>query len=781
MKFSKLSIRIILLLTILWNLELCSKSLAIKNLHKNIVHSGAGHAVGLEKAGSTDLLRFQAHFTADGSERACWDFPCRLDLSQCAAVRLRIRCLNTHLASQLCIYIQTPGGWQRALVIPRSTGHWEDIVIPKSDFIPENDANASWKECLRVRLDAWRGAPGTFVFHLAEIEFQNANVSLALLRTGLNDLTEESKRREALRFCQKLGSALAAGGVYPAVVDEPDATAATLRTYQCVLLPAAEQTGAAATQQLCSYLRGGGKVAAFYALPPKLASAMELPAGKFTKASSLPRPLTQVVTTGGASFRQQSGAFMAVAPGAAKQLRVRAWWVDSGGQRTRYPAILQSPKGFWMTHVYLNQDPEHGTDVLTALLEELVPELRQAGAATLCHAAAFALANAKGDSDHREAKRALNHARISLATKDFAGVRRNTAQLFSHLADEAVPALAQWDEESTRATELRGVWMQSATGLPGQSWSATLAKLSAARFNTVFPRVLTPYGVAWRSAFAGRLPGLPSSGDPLAECLAAARNQQLKVHAWACLLSLEDAPANVQQEFQKLGVLQKSSSGKTLLWLCPSRKYTHDHLKNLVRELVRNYELEGLQFDMLRYQGSDSCYCDTCKELFTRHVKRRLDNWPECTRDPLAFKKQWEEFRCQQLAQLLQELSETAKAARPRIRLSAAVYPEIGSAKHNAGQEWQGWLRKKLVEFVTPMNYQSASNLFQANLSQECEALGLNASEQLVPGIGVTVKGLSIDETKRQIQSTRNQGLNGFILFEYNMQSAQAIVPYLMR
>ncbi|MBR4125933.1 MAG: hypothetical protein IKR13_06995, partial [Victivallales bacterium] len=85
------------------------------------------------------------------------------------------------------------------------------------------------------------------------------------------------------------------------------------------------------------------------------------------------------------------------------------------------------------------------------------------------------------------------------------------------------------------------------------------------------------------------------------------------------------------------------------------------------------------------------------------------------------------------------------------------------------------------VESVSPMNYQATTNQFQAYLTQQGETLGIRAAEQLLPGIGLTVKNLSVDETRRQIQATRNAGLNGFILFEYNAQSSQTIVPNLMK
>ncbi|MBR6471277.1 MAG: family 10 glycosylhydrolase [Victivallales bacterium] len=754
---------------------------ALGSCHRQFTHSGAAAPVQLETVGGQDLLRFSAHFATEGNNRACWDLPFRLDLSQCAGVKLRIRCLNTHLASQLCIYIQTTDGWMRAVITPRATGHWEDIVIPKSDFLPESQTNASWKNCTRLRLDAWPSSPGTFVFHLAKLEILNANAPLALLRCGLHENLDANKRREALRYCQKLGEALVSGGIYPAVIDEPDATATALHAFQCVLLPAAEQTGPAATLQLCTYLRQGGHLAAFYVLPPKLSAAMQLPQGKFTKASALSAPLAQVRTIGGGSFRQNSGAFMAVPSSSSDALRVRAWWVDASGARTQWPAILQTSQGLWMTHVYLNQDPDHAVPVLLALLEDYVAELRGIGAEALCRQAVFAVNNAGKDTPHAAARQALQQAQQAAQRKDYPAVRSAVQRVFSELADEAVPAMAQWDEESTRATELRGVWMQSATGLPGLSWGATLQRLSQARFNAVFPRFLMPYGVAWRSGVADRLSGIPQATDPVAECLAAAKNHRVQVHAWACLLSLEDAPPAVQQRFARQDLLQRTASGQQVMWLCPSRKFTHDLLLKEVRELVRNYALDGLQFDMLRYQGSETCYCDTCRELFVRYLKHRPDNWPVGARIPASYQRQWEAFRCQQIAQLLQELAEAARAIRPSLRISAAVYPEISTARRNVGQDWPSWLRRQTIHFVSPMNYQASTSLFQGNLTQQGEALGIQASRQLVPGIGVTAKGLGADETRRQIQATRNAGLNGFILFEYNAQSAQSVLPYVMR
>lgn len=709
------------------------------------------------------VLNLTTTFRQDGSARACWDLPLSVDLSQNAGIRLRVRCLNADLASQIDLFLHIDGIWHKAQFTPNTCALWEEQVISKASFSPEGNGGVSWRKCDRLRIAAWRGSAGDFSMQIAHFEFIPANVKLALVRGGGKKDASDANRAEALRYSRLLGEMLSEGGIYPAVIDEVDVTQAALRTYSCVALPSGEFLGENAVNQLCAYVRQGGKVGAFYVVPPRLANTMHLPGGRFMRVASLPQPLTQIRTAGGATFRQNSSSFLAVSTSDSENLKCRAWWVDATGHTTKYPAIIQCPYGFWMTHVFLKQDSRGAIPVLAAFFEEFTPELRKNAGEQLVKMAKFAVANA-GEGAHTSARRALKAALERQSESDYPGIVSAVSDVREALANEALPDGTAYVPAIRSRDELRGVWTRSASGLPGEGWSRTLRRLKLAQYNAVFPHFLSPYGAAWPSKFvAGRL-GKGADGV-VGECVAAAANLKIEVHAWVQCLSMVDAPAGIRGEFEKKGRLQRKINGMSLPWLCPTQRENRLLLVQAVSELARKYAVDGIHLDMVRYESSAGCYCERCRAAFARFIGHEPANWPDCTREPGQEKGRWEAFRCNQITHLAQELSKAAKAARPKVKVSAAVYPNLDSAKKNVGQDWLEWLRKDIVDFVCPMDYRPSAALLQGDLSRQRSEAGEYCS-RIYPGLGVTVHNLTKGEIERQIQAVRSAGMEGYVLFE---------------
>ena len=491
------------------------------------------------------------------------------------------------------------------------------------------------------------------------------------------------------------------------------------------------------------------------------------------RSSTLPQPLAQIKTAGGASFRQNSSSFLAVNVENSTNLKNRAWWIDAAGHATKYPAIISRADGFWMTHVFLKQDVRGAIPVLAAFFDEFAPGLRRNAATRLVQSARFAVLNA-GSGSHEIAETALRKAVERHDASDYPGVVAAVMQVREALANEALP-----DGNFVRlgrgaADEMRGVWIRSQSGLPGEGWGRTLRRLKLAQYNAVFPHFLSAYGAAWPSAAVhGRL-GKVDDGI-VNDCVAAAGNLGINVHVWVQCLSVSDAPASYVKELEKAGRLQRKSNGLTLPWLCPTQRENRLLLVRAVGELARKYDIAGVHLDMVRYESSAGCYCDRCRAAFTRFIGHTPANWPECTREPKQEMKNWEAFRCHQITQMAQELSKAARAARPRIKVSAAVYPSLDSAKKSVGQDWVEWLKKGIVDFVCPMDYRSSVALFQGDLARQRSEAGEYASK-ICPGIGVTVNNLSKGEVERQIQAVRSAGMDGYVLFEMTPNMASEVL-----
>lgn len=747
-----------------------AQSVALNN-PEAIISSGAASPARLSANG---IVILSAQFSAAGSARAVWDLSLRGDLSRSAGVRVRFRALNAAVASEMTMHINAGGEWYGAAFSPQTAEQWEEMIIPMADFLPEGGGGAhSRHKSLRLRIAAWRGGTGRFELQLASVEALAANCEVAMVRTAA--ITGEgSVRRAQMRYCQLFNRALAEGGIYPAVIEEADATSLILEKYRVVIVPYAEQLGSGTVDLLCDYLRGGGRLVVCHGLPPRLSAAMQLPGGRFVRAKQLTGgDFTRVQTAGGAFFRQHSTGIVAVAAPAAP-LKVRGWWCDSAGGATRYPAFIQSPRGIWFTHVYMHQDGMAGTAVLAALLEDYVPALRRTAAAEIQRRARFALDNADKSMPHHRAGAAWRALEGQIRRGNYPGALAEYRRLLGELADEAFATARQ----PVAKNEMRGVWMRSKTGLPGENWFRTMHRLKDCGINAVFPNFFTPYWTLYESAYSAADPVLKSLRDPISACIAAAANARIAVHAWCYTLSLGEAPEALRQKLAREGRLQTRFNGTQAPWLCPSDIRNRELLCNLVTELLQRYpRLQGVQFDMIRFESSNVCYCEQCRTAFRQYLGSAPEGWPECTLDASRQRSAWRAFRCGQINRLLQELSVAARKASPRIVISAAVYSDSDSARQGVGQDWPLWLKRGWVDFIAPMNYRPSAYLFQGDVTRQLSLVGSGNAARLRPGIGLTVCNMDQKELARQIQVVRNAGLEGYILFEFNSGSAGRLSP----
>jgi len=724
--------------------------------------SGAASMATMRVAG----LEFPAAFTPDGSPRAFWDIPLHLDLSQMAALRLRLYVLNPGLASQYNAYIRAGNTWYAAEFAPSASGRWEEIILPKTRFMPEG-APGSWQLSTMLRLAAWRGGSGNLAIYAAEIEFMRPNLSIAVLRSG----SDKAAAAESYSYARHLGEALYEQGIYPAVFEEADSTLSLLLPYRMLFFPTPEAAGSPQVSTVVSYLRRGGKAAVFYTLPPPLTVQMGFPSGKFARAAQTPGGLAAVQPDqgrlpGAAPFRQQSTAFVAVNPAAfPSSLAVAAWWLDSSGAATGWPAIVESAQGFWMTHVYLHQDPRAGSRVMAALADRIVPEADRQGAAALLRRAEIAYAFAPASQRPHAAALALARARQALASANFTAVGDDARNCQEILLGAETPATA------ARPGEFRAGWMRRPQGLPGKSWEETVSILAQSGINAIFPNFLSPAVATYPSRL------VPSGGtDWVAPCLTACRRYGIQLHAWVSCLGVEDAPAIQLRTWRQQGRLQVNARQEPLGWLCPSHPENRALVTRMTAEIARLYALDGVHLDLIRFPQSDSCFCPNCRKAFAAdgHL---LSAWPDAVLRPGPDRLRWEQFRRQQISSLTAETASAVRAARPGIAVSAAVYPDWQNARTAVGQDWVPWCRNGIIDFVCPMNYRPSSALFAGDLQRQSQQLG--GVNRLVPGIGASSQRLSAEELARQIAVARQAQAPGFILFELGPREVLDVLPRL--
>ena len=755
---------IFLLLLLLTVGILPAKMLELEKLAKMGVPSGAATHAGNRSFGGRVGLEMRANFQNIPSQRAVWDFPLRTDLSQAAGIRLRYRCENAAQASQFNIYLFVGKTWYATVFSPEADGLWHEQIILKTAFSPEGEP-AAWKECQKLRFAIWKGSNQPVIWQVLELEVLPHNCNLALLR----GLQAPGTRKEVLSYCRHLGEALKLRGLLPAVIDEPDCAVSVLRPYQLLLVPLPSALGNGALNSVQNYQqRGGGKLGLFHTVPPPLAASAHFPTGKFMRSSTLPTPLAQIVPVkdrlpNAVPFRQQSEALLAVTKVPA-DCKATAWWHDAKGQRTPYPAILESAFGFWMTHVYLNQDPEAGAQTLAAQLSRFLDGLPAAGAATSLSQARFAVANARRNHPAlAEAKANLSRAETCFQQGQFGPAfdSSRASMLALQSGFSQAPVLS-------KPREIRGIWSRRLAGLPGKSWQETTRLLGSSGINAIFPRIpddlLTPQD-------------LPRHLEAMKICQAACHEQKMQVHFWLPCLGREDLSAPERQKLEAQHLLQQSAEGKTLPWLCPSQPLNRQRLAQIAVAVAQSCEPDGLHLDLIRYPGSDACFCPTCRGAFVRFVQKQPKAWPRDVQAGGPLHEAWKEFRCRNVATLVTEIRQAVRTVRPKVRVSAAVYPDLASCRQSVGQDWGKWLKDGDVDFVCPMDYRAQAGQLSGDLSRQLTQVSNPLT--LLPGLGVSTARLSLQELSNQIQATRATPVAGFVLFELTPREALELLPAL--
>jgi uncharacterized lipoprotein YddW (UPF0748 family) len=132
--------------------------------------------------------------------------------------------------------------------------------------------------------------------------------------------------------------------------------------------------------------------------------------------------------------------------------------------------------------------------------------------------------------------------------------------------------------------------------------------------------------------------------DLLAALSKYSRKYGIRLHAWLCdFTEGKDSPAvkshpewlmrNPQGEVttqQRATAVQNYTD----LWMCPAQRpgYTDQWLLPLIEEIARNYPVDGIHHDYVRYSSiaPDSfCFCDYCLENYLRYNHFYYANRPE--------------------------------------------------------------------------------------------------------------------------------------------------------
>jgi uncharacterized lipoprotein YddW (UPF0748 family) len=261
----------------------------------------------------------------------------------------------------------------------------------------------------------------------------------------------------------------------------------------------------------------------------------------------------------------------------------------------------------------------------------------------------------------------------------------------------------------TPKPELRGVYLElhgnRAFGafplLQEGDWRGLLHSLKELGVNTILPNVVSPAGAIYPSTVVPTLPLEARQGHPdLLKVIAeAAHLEGLEVHPWT--IEWYHAPRETDPDR-----LAHDPEGKTTNSLCPSVPENRDLMQRMLLELAKRPDIDGLQYDYIRFPEGQYCYCRHCRAGFESRLGHSVANWPADVLPKGSLESQYVDYLCDTISSFVQDMHDRLKAAHPRLVLSAAVWcVESGSRHVGVRQDWGRWAEQGWVDFVAPMNY----------------------------------------------------------------------------
>ncbi|MBD2292302.1 glycoside hydrolase family 10 protein [Anabaena sphaerica FACHB-251] len=335
-------------------------------------------------------------------------------------------------------------------------------------------------------------------------------------------------------------------------------------------------------------------------------------------------------------------------------------------------------------------------------------------------------------------------------------------------------------------TEIRGVWLTNvASGVLFVPWGLERAinQLAALNFNTIYPVAWNRGYTFYNSEVAKSITGantqpflnfMQGGKDVLSKLVRLAKNKDLSVIPWfeyGFMTPPNSALAKAHPEWLTSGQQGINSVAENLpdeinnngvfnrqVWLNPLHPQVQEFILGLILEVVKNYDVDGIQVDdhfgMPVQFGYDSF---TVKLYQKEHLGKNPPTDP--------FDAEWMRWRSDKITDFMVKINQAVKRIKPQAKISLSPNSQYFAYKYYL-QDWENWVNKELVDELILQVYRDDNNSFIT----EIEKPGVKLAMTKIPvsiGIstGTLVSPVDIESIQEKVQIVRDRNFLGFSFF----------------
>ncbi|TET21334.1 MAG: hypothetical protein E3J78_04055, partial [Candidatus Cloacimonadota bacterium] len=256
---------------------------------------------------------------------------------------------------------------------------------------------------------------------------------------------------------------------------------------------------------------------------------------------------------------------------------------------------------------------------------------------------------------------------------------------------------------SLQSEEMRGIWIVRWDVDDPIKVFTMMEDIKRYNINTLFVQVYARCEAMYKSDIVPRsseLLNAPFNYDALDLIIQLGHQNGYKVHAWINLYyAWSHAPfppasnhiANKHPEWfigDEKGISLRTYSIEEIkamrlegYFLEPGNNHVREHLVNIVKEIIENYDVDGIHMDYCRYPRKDYGYDVPARVAFLREFyvdPMKIHERSEVEREfgsegYLDLQLHWDNWRRERVTITVREIFETVKLKNPEMQVSVAV------------------------------------------------------------------------------------------------------------
>ena len=317
---------------------------------------------------------------------------------------------------------------------------------------------------------------------------------------------------------------------------------------------------------------------------------------------------------------------------------------------------------------------------------------------------------------------------------------------------------------AAQSVEFRGLYVDAFhPGLRNHEEVTQMVQAAkTANFNAVLVQVRKRGDTYYNSRIEPKSKDVAADYDALADVIRQAHAVGIEVHAMLAVYEVAhesyDLPENhvVRKHPEWLMTMKDGSTiqsqGKILLDPCVPQ--VREYLVSIVEEIARNYDVDGIHLDNMKYIRRESQYNKISLDLY--NTKSSLTGVPEYN------DAQWCQWRRDQITETLRAIHAKLVEVKPNVRLSATVMtPTPESAREVSLQDCDAWLREGLIDFAVAGFTQTSGSLVPSVGGM----LKIRNGRHLY--VNIQAFQLTADVARQHIEDARAAGADGVAVFSY--------------